>query len=349
MSALGGKIRVTEKHGIRRFLYPLSADIGFPDGVDLREYKLVAKSLPSVPFYVDKIDIPGNYWSLHFAVSLAPNEVLDLELVPGEPDRVSDPIAFAPLSEAGGIKTTQQRLSVEIDENAILRSVIYDGVQHLRAPLRVSRNNAPAFTDVRTRMTSGDELGAGASIITENLAEILSTGVSACKSWVSVGYAPRTTRAGEQIAIQLPFAATTDNLLCDFGTGGGIYTKLDRSAAGSVVWDYGFPNWSLRNNGRIDYAGKAVPDEFTSQAWFHVVDAGKSIAVAITSIPHNTELLTAKIDADGLITVECTIHEDSDKHSKFAVCYHFLNDVPAIAAATCPQSILLTPSVEVVD
>ena len=33
--------------------------------------------------------------------------------------------------------------------------------------------------------------------------------------------------------------------------------------------------------------------------------------------------------------------------AEFGVCYHFLNDIPAIAAATNPQSILLPPTVEV--
>ena len=42
-----------------------------------------------------------------------------------------------------------------------------------------------------------------------------------------------------------------------------------------------------------------------------------------------------------------TLGDSGDEHAEFGVCYHFLNDAPAIAAATNPQSILLPPTVGV--
>ena len=52
--------------------------------------------------------------------------------------------------------------------------------------------------------------------------------------------------------------------------------------------------------------------------------------------------------ADGYVVVASVYElEGASPVAEFGVCYHFLNDVPAIAAATNPQSILLPPTVEV--
>jgi len=43
--------------------------------------------------------------------------------------------------------------------------------------------------------------------------------------------------------------------------------------------------------------------------------------------------------------VEFRIGEASIEPAAFGLCCHFLNDIPALAAATSPQSILLPPVV----
>ena len=52
-------------------------------------------------------------------------------------------------------------------------------------------------------------------------------------------------------------------------------------------------------------------------------------------------------DGDVVVCVPTWVINRDHPVAEFGVCYHFLNNMPAIAAATNPQSILLPPTVEV--
>ena len=54
-----------------------------------------------------------------------------------------------------------------------------------------------------------------------------------------------------------------------------------------------------------------------------------------------------RLTRGGDVSVAFRLGDTITGPAEFGVCYHFLNDVPAIAAATNPQSILLPPVVEV--
>ena len=90
----------------------------------------------------------------------------------------------------------------------------------------------------------------------------------------------------------------------------------------------------------------ATAEEFRSQRWFHLIDSDKALAVAIAYVPKECQVMTVRLTHAGNISVAFKLDETSPA-AAFSVCYHFLNDVPAIAAATNPQSILLPPAVEV--
>ena len=85
--------------------------------------------------------------------------------------------------------------------------------------------------------------------------------------------------------------------------------------------------------------------EFPSQRWFHLIDGDKALAVAITQVPASCKHLAVRLTADGLVRVSYELEENQSPAAEFGVCYHFLNGIPAIAAATNPQSILLPPAV----
>ena len=107
--------------------------------------------------------------------------------------------------------------------------------------------------------------------------------------------------------------------------------------------------WSLATAGRTDYEGKSTRKAFRAQQWFHLIDSDKSLAVAMTDVPPSCQEMGVSLNVTGdiAITFRLGAVTDSAEGAEFGVCYHFLNDIPAIAAATNPQSILLPPAVEV--
>ena len=104
--------------------------------------------------------------------------------------------------------------------------------------------------------------------------------------------------------------------------------------------------WSIASGGRTDYVGEVqTAEEYMRQRWFHVVDGRKALAVAVTQIPGCCPEMNVTLSATGHVAVAFRIGEAADDSSAFGLCCHFLNEVPAIAAATNPQSILLPPVV----
>ena len=105
-------------------------------------------------------------------------------------------------------------------------------------------------------------------------------------------------------------------------------------------------HWQQR--GETDYIGQvATAEEFLPQRWFHLIDSDKALAVAITQLPPDCREMTVRLTHEGDVSIAFKLGDTITGPAEFGVCYHFLNDVPAIAAATNPQSILLPPVVEV--
>lgn len=373
MTDILARLRVKEEHGIRRFLYPLSATVPFesydfgdgngPVFPRLRVADAEGRLLPSQPV------LPSGAAArlkarLDFAVSLAPFEEQELRVVLSEAE-APIPDALRPLPGHIGLATQQERVQFHIGPEAnaetglfpkwgALRSVVYDGVEYLAGPLAVTVKG----------WEGGASVAEGGSLQHGPLTSRYDYGrwgcdktryeLTACKSWVLVSHRIDNATPGMQTRFSLPLSAVENVQTCDFGVGSGVYAKVTGER---TIWrvEFGkspFARWRvghvIAETERVDYIGEAKTSrEFAGQAWFHWIDGTKSLAVALTHIPRGCRMLTASLDSDGVLDILYQFGDAPAKSADFSVCYHFLNDVPAIAAATNPQSILLPPTVEV--
>ncbi len=371
MSEILARIRVRETQGIRRFLYPLTTTVYIPTeltGDVVTTYDelygnvcLQDLSGQGVPCqFVDmtkRAQLPQT--RLDFALSLAPGETKEI-LVLREANSavVPDPLRLANSINDGdeGLKNTQKRFAVTIAPEGTVGEVIYDGIPHLRGPSQVLRNGKSAWFSSATSLPGGNAslaawLSAKSRYDNGGFAQTR-VELTACKSWATVTHTLEQPKPGDEIVFTLPLAITSPTLTCDFGVGGYVFGKLDEKT-NEIVWhtelgEAPYAKWTVATAGRVDYVGEvATAEEFRSQRWFHLIDSDKALAVAITVLPDDCQELTVRMTREGDVFVAFKLGETVTGPSDFGVCYHFLNDVPAIAAATNPQSILLPPTVEV--
>lgn len=352
------RLRVRETHGIRRFLYPLSAQITLPEGTDANTLSLSTIEGQVVPTQATQYG-PGRY-RLDFALSLAPYQEQEIVLSLQSPQaKIEDPLAVTLSTDGVALRSRQAKFSLGLDAQGNLMDVVYDGVSHLRAPSAITRSgremqtvsHAPRVGETLLaawNTTQGHyDSNAGAPDAETR------TELTACKSWATVTHTLRVPRLGDRVVFTLPLSALSPTLTCDFGVGGGIYGKLQARGADSVEWrttfDEGGPvQWILATNDRVDYQEKCESAEaYQPQRWFHVLDSGKALAIAVTRVPAECREIAVRLTVAGDVSIAFTLGQTVAEAVEFGVCYHFLNDVPALAAATNPQSILLPPLVEV--
>lgn len=360
MSEILARIRVRETAGIRRFLYPLQTKILRPHGVLPSNIGMEDEDEQPIPFQLSRIYLGDDNWSQEytwdFAVSLEPFASREYVLAADKPQAaIDDPLQITSTSQ-NAVCNVQKKFSISLDWDGFISMVTYDGISHLRQAMEITRNGI---------VVEANESGVGAP--DEQLKQsIEATGVydadmcnyqtksdiTACKSWVTVTHTLEQPKPQDKIVFTLPLAITSPTLTCDFGVGGYIFGKLDEKAT-EIVWrtefgDRPYARWSVATAGRTDYVGEVETDEaFLPQRWFHLIDSDKALAVAITKVPNGCREMTVRMTLEGDISITFRLGETITGHAEFGVCYHFLNDVPAIAAATNPQSILLPPVVEV--
>ena len=356
MSEILARIRVRETAGIRRFLYPLSTVWRLPEGTDIANLSLRTSQEQSIPLLVS-LERSLTMHRLDFALSLEPNSSLELLLTNGGSlTLVSDPLQFEVLEDANCLRNTQKRLIMDISWDANISNVVYDGIELLSGPSSVTRNgetmNRESYEDLHGTNLLAAWVKAEGKYEGETYAETR-VDITACKSWAEVSHWKLWPSEGDTYVFTLPFKVTSPILTCDFGIGGGIYGKLQADVASEVVWRTHFTGepyarWSVGTDGRLDYIGEVVSfPELLPQLWFHLVDSDKALAVAITTIDSQCQEMIVSLSHTGEVKISFTLNEFTKDDAFFSVCYHFLNDVPAIAAATNPQSILLPPVVEV--
>lgn len=344
------RLRVRATHGIRRFLYPLSVDVSLPENVNRN---LLSLTMDGVPVPLQVSPSTGELTAIDFAVSLAPWEERELHLAAsGVSCPVADPLRVTPAGgNSAALHSVQERFRVHIGPDALLHEVAYDGIAHLRGPLRVDVTPPDTSNALRYAEAGGGPLSATSYVSTGKTD--VTTRLTACKSWANVLYQRKPSAEAQEVVFTLPFAATSPTLTCDFGAGGGIYGKLQAGAANEMVWHTEFMEndtvrWSVTTNERTDYAGTVdTLGLYHTQQWFHVIDSNKALAVAITQVPLCCRTMTVTLNVDGNVEIAFALGDTVNGPMEFGVCYHFLNDMPAIAAATNPQSILLPPLVEV--
>lgn len=366
MIEIWGRIRVRETSGIRRFLYPLTAHINLPLRQKLGESKTDSEMYGSLALITASGEnVPRQMTSLtrtftarlDFALSLAPYETQELFLATGNPlDTVPDALQIAPTLD-GGLKDTQQRFTAVISPDGSISEVVYDGIRHLRGPSSIQRNDNIAWHSSTAAMNHVNGYPLYAHLRAKSRYDgggFAQTKVelTACKSWATVTHTLEQPKPNDEIVFILPLAITSPTLTCDFGVGGYVFGKLD-SKATEIVWrtefgDAPYAKWTVATAGRVDYVGEVETAEaFLPQRWFHLIDSDKALAVAITKLPEACQSLTVRLTVEGDVSVAFRLGDAVSSPAEFGVCYHFLNDVPAIAAATNPQSILLPPTVEI--
>lgn len=357
MSEILARLRVRETAGIRRFLYPLTVIMPLPDGAGMFTTGLHTTNGQKVPLLISSASgVEETPHRLDFAVSLEPLATLDLLLVSdSSPMLVSDPLQVNVSQESYCLRSKQQRFQLDIDWDNNIESVVYDQISHLRRESSVARSSKVMERYDYKDIFGGDLIAAWAMAYGKYDDGCLAWSrveLTACKSWATVTHHLEQPQPNDEIVFTLPLAIIASTLTCDFGVGGYIFGKLDEKSP-EIVWrtefgDAPHARWTVATAGRMDYIGEvATAEEFLPQRWFHLVDSDKALAVAVTQVPPDCREMTVRLTHEGDVSVAFRLGETITGHTEFGVCYHFLNDVPAIAAATNPQSILLPPVVEV--
>ena len=280
-------------------------------------------------------------------------EKLELKLLtqqPGGPG-IDDPLQT---EEDKRFRSTQRRFSVEFDRCGTLHEVVYDSVPHLRAPASFIRNGRLAALEGASAFAVGFPLSArvtAAGQYPDGCGAVTRLETTACKSWVMLTHVLSRTQPEDELVFNLPLTVSSSVVTCDFGVGGGIYGSLQPETCPEMVWHSEFLHsggvrWSIASGGRTDYVGETkTAEEYLRQQWFHQIDGRKALAVAVTQIPGCCREMKVTLSAGGDVAVAFRIGEAAEVSAAFGLCCHFLNDIPAIAAATNPQSILLPPVV----
>ncbi len=354
MSEVLARIRVRETHGIRRFLYPLTAYVTLPPDTHLQHLRL-SNGDNNLPLQVTH----NGSFRADFAISLAPYTEQELVISEGQSAAVlDDPLTLKKRAGSKLLTNQQQRFALSLLNSGVFAEVIYDGVTHLRRPLEITRNGMASLGHETIYYNAAPDfstLSAWAGVSGHypgNTACTTDTDITACKSWATVTHTVKNAQPNDGIVFTLPLATISPTLTCDFGVGGYVFGKLDSKAA-EIVWrtkfgDAPYAKWTVATAGRVDYVGEVDSAEaFLPQRWFHLIDSDKALAVAVTKLPDACREMTVRLTIEGDVSIAFKLGNTAAGPAEFGVCYHFLNDVPAIAAATNPQSILLPPTVEV--
>jgi hypothetical protein len=342
------KLIVAEDDGIRRFLYPLEVELPFKknESLEIAVRDAAGNLLPSEAYR------SRNKVTVHFAVSLGPYERKKLIIFKSEEKApVPDPIHSDYLDD-GTTVHRQERITTTLLANSELGSVIYDGVEHLAGPVTFLLNDENSEAEVADRSTRGRELTFQSRVkrfysVGERLSETV-TNLTACKSWINVVHTIEAPIPGSVISMQIPLTPPSDDEqpVCDFGLGNGIYSKIDGDAVLLEADFYGkkpYCCWQISRLSegiqRIDYQGDAVTIKSLSRSlYFHWTLPHRSLAVVITQLPAACAHIQAQLMRNGTIIISAVLGDMPVNKASLGVLLHFLNDVPAIAAATNPAS-----------
>ncbi len=348
------KLIVTEDHGIRRFLYPLKFSL------TLKSPDLLVAVKDDAGNLLPSETIPTrNKLLVRFAISLAPYERRKLSIIVSEQaGQIPDPI-HVEVPGDGSVICRQERIATTIAENLDLTSVRYDGVEHLAGPVTFTLNAEQASPELLRCKSIAGELAYFASGWRHYPANDrfgnTAIELTACKSWAHIVHTVDVPAAGSILSLDIPLAAPALDEIptCDFGLGNGVYSKIDGDDVLFEADFYGkkpYCCWQIsrliEGIQRVDYQGDATTIKTLSQQlYFHWTIAKRSLAVAITDLPSSTTHIQALLGRTGKIHLSVVLGDIPIRKAKLGVVLHFLNDIPAIAAATNPASILCDPTV----
>ena len=386
MSDVLARVRVRETAGIRRFLYPLTAHVTLTPDVDVSRLRLESVQGNSIPMQLVPWRGGKQRLDFAVSLDPMQGRTDYLLRTGGEAADIPDPLHLT-YQDGNRLQSVQKRFEVTLGPLGEICDVLYDKVPHLTEPESRTEHTAGVLrTDPENKMferglytaeqTRAElnvdevEIGGGPlsawsrtrGVYNDDCPAEITSEITACKSWVMLNYRLEQPKPGESIYFYLPlgsnFAARpATRTTFDCGVD-GIYGRADDFGAflnwfaptaedASIRWEIGRSH--VYENGRnlspIDYVGKSSAAEFQRQRWFHLVNGTQAVAVAVTKMPPAWQSLAVSLRHH--IRVQFVLAETITGPAEFGVCYHFLNNVSAIAAATNPQSILLPPVVEV--
>jgi hypothetical protein len=368
MERMGINFRVEERSGIRRFLYPLKARLPSMYRRSIGKLAVAEADGRLVPSHVA---VTPNGIECVFALSLAPLETRDLYLVRTDQTpkaAIPDPLKIS--WQADGFASSQDRVSFGFGQLAQLRSVIYDSVEHLAGPLAITLDGSsmspradspPVRTQIPESELSARFAAVGAyhdlrpaQVSGETNAELV-----CCKSWVEIRHTVSNPQPNSSLRFSLPLTITSEQQTCDFGVGNGAYGKIQSGAAERVIWEvdlshervarYRIRTQLASGELRTDYAGELKNSaDLHPCLWMHWIEPTKALGLAITQVAKGCERISVRLGSDGIVEAEFLIGRTTMNPAEFGICYHFLNAVPPIAAATNPASILNPPKITIV-
>jgi len=351
------KLVVSEEDGIRRFLYPLTFELPFKKHETLEvAIRDDAGTLLPCEVYSSRSKL-----IVHFAVSLEPYERRKLTVFRSEQKApIPDPMTISS-DESGAFTIKQERITTTLQNGGLPASVVYDGVEHLAAPIVFTLNGEQADDEPVRSKSSGRELAYHNSskslYVANDRLSLTETRLTACKSWIDITHTVEEPAGGSIISLDIPLSSPKDDEVptTDFGLGNGVYLKVDGDAVMLEADFYGkkpYCCWQISrvNEGiqRIDYQGDAVTVKDLSKSfYFHWTLPHRSLAVAITQLPYTTSHIQALLGRNGKIHFSVVLADVPVRKATVGVVLHFLNDIPAIAAATNPASIVSPPLIVV--
>ena len=189
MSDALARIRVKETHGIRRFLYPLSAMVTLPERADIGKIGLADTRGEAVPMRLvaEGTGAGPNAYRLDFAVFLDPLSETELVLSYGGLHTTFDDPLQITRNGSHGWQSVQKRFRLETDADGAIERVVYDGVEHLRGRVSLTRNGAEMRTDTQAADHTGLRLVlTSAGHYKDGCAGRTTLDLTACKSWATV-------------------------------------------------------------------------------------------------------------------------------------------------------------------
>ena len=366
MEQIGIKIIVAERHGMRRYLYPVRVKLPSLYRRLVGNLAVAEVDGALVPAVVEAT--PNGALSCLFAVSLAPHETRELMLVRADPNDAPVPDSIEVVEDDDGFTCRQERVEFGVESLAQLGSVVYDGQQHLSGPLSITLDGhviEPLESGYRPSMSPSLSGGLGARFThngsytgesSEQPTGRTEIELTACKSWVWVRHQLAGAQPGSLLRFTLPLTVTSPVQTCDFGVGNGAYGKIEPDLIDEIALEIdmsaGRPaqytiqsHLAREDRARIDYSGEIKQAaHLASKLWLHWVEPTKSLAIAVTEHPKNCRSIVFRLSDRGVVAVEFEIGDYAPASgAMFEVCCHFLNNIPAIAAATNPASILQPP------
>ncbi|MDA0833227.1 MAG: hypothetical protein O2955_06750 [Planctomycetota bacterium] len=360
-----GELFVEETAGIRRFGYPVQANLTWKDHVDEgTRFRLLLDGKP-IPAQFRK-NAAGV--SLDFDASFLPEELRIYEIEYGDdvmpPEEPEPGMMIDEHDDHYVIKHTNY-LSWKIrkDLRGFLETVTTPELEFMRSEsagffvkllegetVSLGGENSPARV-TGSRITKQGPFQCELEFdvaVTHGDASIPSTihlSFPRSKSWVQVEWTfDDPDDAIESLGIDLNLNIVDQPTLVDFGAGSLVYAPLSsgQTAIMNAYRKSGEHRWNVLR-GPADHPEPYMvqSDIFShyAEGWAHVMDKERCTAISVAYFGEIADSI--QVDADGRTQIERTKFIRKSKTKELDVWYHFVTMPVHVGAATSPQSMMM--------